>query len=294
VAAGHAQLLAARALSGFGGGLLFTSASAAVADMVPYHRRAAAMGVFTAGMFLAVPVGLPAALALAGGGEDGWRRAFGWLLLPALLALAGIARAVPARLGGGAPKVSQLAVLRAPHVGAALLSVMLYTGAFFTVVQFAPKWLDEDGVLPKSEQGWLWLGIGLSTAAGALVLPRLADRVGKRTAVLATTAGAAICLVLLARVESVLGLVAIGLGMSMLAAARTPSLQALMSEIVEPRQRGTLMGLRAAAINLGAAAFGAFGAAVYASHGFRVLAAAAAAAMAAAYVAVRFGVRVKL
>src|SRR5262245_59984518 len=59
VVADHAQLLAARVASGFGGGLIFMSASAAVADLVPYERRGAAMGVFSLGMFLATPLGLP-------------------------------------------------------------------------------------------------------------------------------------------------------------------------------------------------------------------------------------------
>ena len=293
-AGSHLQLLAARVVSGFAGGLVFTSASAAVADLVPYARRGAAMGVFTVGMFIATPVGLPVGIAIASSGQEAWRGAFGYLTAPAALALIGIALFLPAGLGRSDQRVSQVAVLRQPHVGAALLSVVLYTGAFFTTVQFAPKWLDETGLLPKADQSWLWIGLGLSAVVGALLLPRLADRFGKRNTVLVTTAGVAVCLVLLARVETVAGLLAVGLPMTMLAAARTPSLQALMSEIVQPRMRGTLMGLRAAAVNLGGAGFALVGAGIYAGEGYAALAVAAAATMVVAYLMVRFFVRVDL
>ena len=41
-----------------------------------------------------------------------------------------------------------------------LLSVMLYTGAFFTSVQLAAPWLHESGILPKEEQPFLCLPAG--------------------------------------------------------------------------------------------------------------------------------------
>ena len=91
----HAWLLVARIVSGFGAGLAFVSASAAVADLVPYERRGAAMGVFSAGLFLATPLGLPVAVAIAKSGEGAWRWAFTWLAPVGLLAIAGCAALLP-------------------------------------------------------------------------------------------------------------------------------------------------------------------------------------------------------
>lgn len=293
VAVDHLQLLIARFVAGFGGGLVFMSASAAVADLVPYGRRGAAMGVFSLGLFLATPLGLPVAVWIAKAGGDAWRFAFAWLALPGVLALAGF-WLCPRGLGKTEHRVTQLQVLREPFVLPAMLSVMLYTGAFFTTVQFAARWLDDSGLLAKEDQAMVWIVLGLSAAAGSLVLPRLGDRIGKRNMVLLTTAAAAVCLLLLSRVETMMGLWIVGMLLTLLAAARTPSLQALMSEIVEPRMRGTLMGLRAAAVNLGAFAFAAAGGEIYRLHGYDALLYLGTAAIVAAYFLVRVFVRVNL
>ncbi|MEM7204132.1 MAG: MFS transporter [Planctomycetota bacterium] len=285
------QLLLVRGVSGFGGGLVFASASAAVADLVPYERRAAAMGIFSAGLFLATPVGLPLGLAIAERAPEGWRTAFGWLALPSLLAVVGFARFLPAGLGRAEGRVNQWQVLRQPGVFPALLSVALYTGGFFTAVQFAPDWLDRSGLMPKEDQKLLWIFLGLSTAVGSLILPRFADRLGKRPVVLFATAGVAICFLLLARATSTMGLLAVGLPVTMLAALRSPALQALMSDIVEARHRGTLMGLRAAAVNVGGSlcAFG--GGKVVEVHGYRALLYAGALILVASYFLVRYFVK---
>ena len=118
--------------------------------------------------------------------------------------------------------------------------------------------------------------------------------IGKRNMVLLTTAAAAVCLILLSRVETLAGLWVVGMLLTLVAAARTPSLQALMSELVEPRMRGTLMGLRAAAVNLGAFAFAALGGEVYRHHGYDALLFLGAAAIVVAYALVRYFVRVRL
>jgi predicted MFS family arabinose efflux permease len=267
----HALLTFARVLSGLGGGFVYTAASTAVADLVPYERRGAAMGLFSLGLFLAIPVGLPAALWIAGSGAAGWRFAFGWLALPSVLAIAAFASLVPPGLRRGHRRVRHFEVLRQPHVVPALLSVMLYTGAFFTAVQFVPSWLDGSGVLPKSEHEAMWIVVGIGTAAGSLLLPRLADQLGKRVMVLATSAGVGLGMLALAHVGGLVGLCVVGIPLTLLAAARSPSLAALMSEIVDPRMRGTLMGMQAVAVNLGNFVFTSSGSKIYAELGYPAL-----------------------
>lgn len=290
----HVDLVVVRMVSGFGGGLVFMAASAAVADLVPYERRGAAMGVFSLGLFLATPLGVPIGLWVAQSAGPYWRWSFAWLALPGLVAVAGFLLFLPRHVGRSSMRVSQWRVLRAPYVVPALLSVLLYTGAFFTTMQFASGWLEDTGLVPRERQSVLWISLGLLSAAGALILPRFSDRLGKRSTVLASSAAVAVCLLTLAWVDSVAGLWAVGVPLAMVAAARTPALQALMSEIVEPRMRGTLMGLRAAAVQLGGAVFAAATKGVYAEHGFPVFLQVAAAAIALAFVMVWLGVRVEL
>jgi len=289
----HGGLLTARALAGFGSGLAFTSCSAAVADLVPYARRGAAMGVFSAGLFLAIPVGLPLSTLLARNGQ--WRMVFVIQAGVGLLALLGFATLIPASLGRSDRRDSwwrvMVDVLRRPMVLPALLSVMLHTGAFAVTVQFSGKWLDDDGILPKSDHISLWVILGLTSALGSLILPRLSDRLGKRNFVLATGAGAAILLLLLGRVNDVRGLLLVGIPLTIVAAARSGPFQALMSEFVDERMRGTLMGIRAAFINLGIGGFFGIGGLVYGANGFQSLLYVAAISMVVSYFLVRLFVR---
>ncbi|MCA8956568.1 MAG: MFS transporter [Planctomycetes bacterium] len=252
-AGSFAQILAARALAGFAAGVTYTSASAAVADLVAYERRGAAMGVFTAGMFLAVPVGLPLAGLFARLGH--WSHIFVVQAGVGVLAMLAIRMLIPRDLGRSRYSLDNLRMLGTVDVIACLGSVVLYVGAFFTSVQFAGAWLDRSGLLPKKEQGMLWVVLGLCMAVGSLALARLSDRFGKRTWTNLTCVGVAAFLLLLTRVDDLAGLWAVGLPLAIVAAARTGPFQALISELVPTEARGTLMGVRAAAVNLGTGVF---------------------------------------
>ncbi|MHC5064910.1 MAG: MFS transporter [Planctomycetota bacterium] len=278
-----------RGLAGLAGGIVFTSASAAMADLVPYERRAAAMGIMTASIFLAVPVGMPLANLCADGGF--WRGIYVLQALSALAAMVLMMRFLPSKLGKQEALVSQWSVLRQAMVVPALLSVLLYTGAFFTAVQFAGEWLNETEILPKESQKSMWVILGLASAGGSLLLTRYADRIGKRRFVLLTTAGVGLCLLALGQVESITGLFLVGLPLSLISAPRSGALMALVSQIVEPRMRGTLMGIRAAAVNLGMGAFAGLGGIIYAGQDFTGLLMAAALAVALAFLLVLLCIR---
>lgn len=272
--AGHALaatfpvLLALRIVSGLASGVAFTSASAAVADLVPYRRLGGAMGLFSAGIFLAVTVGLPAAVAMARSGAGGWRPFF--LGLAALAALAAAACLVlPRDLGRhGATGGGILLVLRQPAVVPVLLAVMLSVGAFFATVQYAGAWLDDSRLIRKEAQAPLWATLGVLSALGSIILSRLSDRFGRRTFLLVTTAGLAICIGLLGRVQSLTGLAVVGVPLALLGAGRTGPAQALLAELVPQALRGSMMGVRAAAVTVGMALYGVVAGLVVQARGY--------------------------
>ncbi len=283
----YAMLLVARAVSGAGVGFAYAPASALVAEIVPYERRGAAMGAFTAGMFLALPIGLPLAWWFAK--HDLWRWIF---LVQAAIALvgAGLAfRSVPAIPGATRWVDPRDVVLRVPVV-AALLAVMLHVGSFFTTVQLAGRWLDEAQLVVKADQGLLWIVLGFAAAVGSLAFGQVADRVGKRNFVLLTSVVLVLCFGTLVRVHSLAGLLPIGLALAVTAAARTGPLQALTSGLVPSYQLGTLMGLRAFAMQLGVFLF-AQCVPTDSSMGFSLVLYAAAGCQLVSYVVIRFGVR---
>ena len=280
-------LLVARALSGVAVGM--ACASALVAEIVPYERRGAAMGAFTAGMFLALPAGLPLANEFAKSGS--WRGIF---LVQALIGLGGLVLAVRS-IPSIRPRDSWVdpgKVLVQPSVVPALLAVMLHVGAFFATVQLSTRWLDEEGLVAKEDQSLLWVVLGLAAAIGSFGFGPVADRYGKRNFVLVSSVVLVGAFLLLARVEAFSSLLVTGLALAVAAAARSGPLQALTSGLVPRHQLGTLMGLRAFVMQLGIAGFALLAPWVREVGGsFRAVLYAAAACLVLSYAAVRFGVR---
>jgi DHA1 family inner membrane transport protein len=279
--------MTARITSGAGVGVAYACASALVADVVPYRRRGAGMGAFTAGMFLALPLGLPLAWWLAQHGV--WRVLFA---IQAAVAVGGAllaVRFVP-RSDRRTTSANPLPVLGQPAVIAALLAVMLHNGSFFTVVQLSSRWLDETRLVPKDGQGAVWALLGLFAAIGSFVFGRLADRMGKRNFVLLTSALLVGCMLGLSRIQDRFGLLVFGALLAVVASARTGPLQALISGLVPQSRLGAVMGLRAFAMQLGVFAF-AMAASTSGEGWFEGVLYLAAGCQMASYLAIRFGVQ---
>ena len=274
--------------SGAAVGLAYAAASALAAEVAPYSRRGSAMGAFTAGMFLAIPVGMPLSVAFANGGY--WPGIFGVQAAMGAIGCWWVLRALPGS-HQHVERVSFRSVLRNGPVCAGLFATMLHVGSFFTTVQLATTWLDETGRVAKEDQMLLWVGLGVASVLGSALLGRLSDRVGKRNFVLTTSVVLVACFILLAREPGPWLMIAEGALLAVSAAARTGPLQALVSGLVPSPQFATLMGLRGFVMQLGVVGF-ALGAAPVASRlGFRGVLLMAAGCQLLSYVSIRFGVR---
>lgn len=248
-----ATLYAARAVAGFAGGVVFTGASTAVADLVPYERRGRAMGVFSAGMFMGFPAGLPLAQFMAGWGW--WQGIFVVQTILSLVALLFLWRVLPHALGGSVGFWKNLPRLFRLEILAALASVMLYVGAYYTAINLVGLWLDDSRILARANQWPVWLVLGFLTAIGAIWLTRNSDRFGKRRFVMFTTVIVGVCVAGLAYVTDIWGVILVGIPIALVSGARTGPFQAVISEMVSAETRGTLMGVRACFVNFGTFAF---------------------------------------
>lgn len=265
-------LAAWRALAGFAVGLAYAAASALVAEVAPYAGRGAAMGWFNAGLFLAIPLGLPAAVGLAAAGH--WRAIFLVQAVVGALGLWAALRAVPHRErrraapAGSGGLASLLGLLALPGVAAVLLATLLHVGSFFTTVQLAGAWLDQSGWLAKEQQLVLWIGLGLLAAAGSAGFGALSDRLGKLRFVVATSAVLAGCFLGLASGPDAWLLAVLGAVLAVVAAARTGPLQALVSGLVPSDRLTEVMALRGAAMQSGVVLFAVVAAPLGAAVGF--------------------------
>ncbi|MCB9876402.1 MAG: MFS transporter [Planctomycetes bacterium] len=280
-------LLALRAVAGLSSGLAYATASAAVADVAPYSRRGAVMGRFNAGLFLAIPVGLPLTVILASRGW--WHGTFVLQAIVGAVAALLSVRHVPASPRN--PLAARGPLLRNRGVLAVLAATTLHVGSFFTVVQLATTWLDDAGLLPKEEQVWVWVGLGVLSVVGSACFGRLSDKLGKRSFVLISSAVLVVCLLVLAQEPDVSVMLPTGCVLALAAAARTGPLQALVSGLVPSTQLGALMGIRGFCMQLGVGLFALGAARLGADLGFRGVLQLAAGCQALSYMAIRLGVR---
>ncbi|MCA8975485.1 MAG: MFS transporter [Planctomycetes bacterium] len=282
-----AVLAVLRAVTGFAAGFAYATASALAAEVSPYSRRGAAMGWFSAGMFLAVPIGMPLTVWLASAGS--WRSIFAVQAAVGAVALGFSWRVVPA-IAQAPVRVRFRDVLGDRQVVAGLGATMLHVGSFFTTVQLATTWLDETGRVAKEDQLWLWVGMGLLSVIGSASLGRLSDRLGKRFFVLSCSVVLVLCFGLLAGEPGPHVMLVVAAALAIAAAARTGPLQALVSGLVEAHQMPALMGLRSALMQFGIGIFALVAQRLPAEFGFGGVLWFAAGCQALSYFAIRFGV----
>jgi predicted MFS family arabinose efflux permease len=281
-------LLGLRAVSGCAVGLAYAAASALSAEIVPYPRRGAAMGRFNAGMFLAIPVGMPLSVLLARLGF--WPGIFVVQGVVAALGWWWAYRTVPAgERDAGAIAFGR--VLRNRGALGGLLATGLHVGSFFTTVQLATSWLEQSGLLAKQDQMPLWVGFGLVSVVGTASLGRLSDVIGKRSFTMLTSAVLAAGFFGIAREVPIAVLVTVGAVLAAVAAARTGPLQALVSGQVPAQDLGVLMGLRGFVMQAGVGAFALTAALPEQRGGFLAVLWYAAAWQAASFLAIRLLVR---
>jgi len=172
-------LMAARVVMAVAAGLYVPNANALAGVIVAPERRGKALAIVSAGMTLAIALGLP--LGAVTGHFFGWRATFSIVAVMSLVAIAGIRAGIAADAGAGIPVATlrqRLAVVRQPAI-VRLLSVSLFwaIGAF-TAYPFLAPYLasvlgfDESGI---SATVSLW---GVAAALGVTTGGALSDRLG--------------------------------------------------------------------------------------------------------------------
>ncbi|MFG3042006.1 MFS transporter [Streptomyces sp. NPDC048330] len=194
LAGSYAELLGTRALAGAGAGLFTPAAATAAVALVPPERRGRALGLVLGGMSAGTVLGVPLGLLVAAG--SGWRAAL-WLITGlGLVALLGVATALPAVDGAAAPSLrARLGALARPRVAVVVAVTFTQTVASLGLYTYLEPVLrrtaDVHDAVPYL---WAW---GLGGVCGSLLAGTLVDRTGKPALLAVTllgTLGAALAL----------------------------------------------------------------------------------------------------
>ena len=241
-------LIAARIVAGLFGGLVGAQVLSIVADLIPYERRGRAMSWLMAAFSLASVLGVPLSLYLAK--YAGWHSPFYLIVGVGIIVFFAVLKYIPSMTSHiakvGSEKNMQetfFAVFTVPTQRAALLlsgTVML---GHFLIIPFINPFLEYNMGFSRDQTPMIYLVGGATTIVTGLIWGRLADRFGKLK--IFTIAGvlSLIPVYVITHMPDwpyALILALFGFWFAM-ANGRTIATQAMVSQVVQPANRGSFM-----------------------------------------------------
>ena len=252
-------LVVARAFAGLTGGVLSSITMAIIADVIPAQRRGAATGIVMTSFGMAAVAGVPAGVML--GAHYNWAAPFFLLVLMSVLIWTCaffILPALDAHLADGVRKLRDivpdlLGLFKIQRQrDAFLLSGINMLGSMMVIPFIAPTLVGNLGVQPV-DMTWVYLCGGAAALASSRWLGRMADRFGAlttfRVAILWSIVPA-LLLTHLVPLPMALIVLTFVLFMTSMSARNIP-MQALLTAIPAPSQRGAFLSVNSAIQQLG-------------------------------------------
>ncbi|MEI6034330.1 MAG: MFS transporter [Verrucomicrobiae bacterium] len=245
-------LVVARAVCGAFGGVSNATILAIVGDIVPAHRRGAAMGIIMTSFSAAAAFGVPFGLFLAQ--RFRWETPFFFLVGIALVVEALLLALLPhvrGHLLDGPPESWKnfVAMLSDGNAWRALLLVVSLVFGHFTIIPFLSPHLVFNLKLPESCLALVYVLGGLLTIVSAPYIGRLSDRLGRARvfSVVVVAAMAVILLLTHAGPMPVAGTLALTGLFFIFSGGRHVPAQAVLASAVPSSRRGAFMSLTACA-----------------------------------------------
>ena len=242
-------LMAARAIAGAFGGVTGAVILAIVGDVIPEHRRGAAMGMVMSAFSVASIFGVPLGLALAS--YFSWHVPFYVIAGICLPILAAVFRFVPplrAHLDHPQdqhPVARMLAVLMEPSHQMAFLFMALLTFAGFTIFPTLATYMVYNVGLTEKQLPFIYLAGGSCTLFSMNWIGRWADRAGKRRVFTLMSLFALIPVTILTNLPRVplAAALAVSTLLMICMSGRFVPAMAMMTATVESRYRGGFMSV---------------------------------------------------
>ena len=244
-------LLLSRIVAGIFGGLIGAQVLSIVADLVPYQRRGAAMGIIMAAFSVASVFGVPFSLYLSN--IFNWHGPFffvaglGALLLPFLI------KYLP-KMDGHLTAINQVKVnpivllkdilQNRNQVLALVLSATIMLGHFM-IIPFLNPFLEFNKGFSKTQTPIVYMVGGALTLFASPLLGKVADKVGKHRLFIFMALTATIPIAIITNLPTVpfyMVLVVTGFWF-VVSSGRTIPAQAIISNVVSSERRGSFMSI---------------------------------------------------
>lgn len=243
------MLLGARIVAGAFGGVLNALVFALIPDLIPMERRGAATGVVMSAFSVSSVVGVPIGLALAEWAD--WHAAFLFIVFVGLISLLVASAMIPKVNNRAEPRnvkdtLKQFVniAVEPKHIRGFLMTSFLAFGVFLIIPFLSPSMVRNVG-LAESDLKYIYLFGGAATVFSARWIGRLCDRHGsfKIFAAVSTISFVPVMLIThLGQTPLPLALCVSTLFM-MTGSGRFIPAMTLLSNVIEPKKRGTFMGL---------------------------------------------------
>ena len=254
LASSYPLLLAARAFAGITGGVLGSVVMAIVGDVIPAARRGAAMGIIMTAFSLAAVIGVPAGVLL--GAHFTWAAPFFLLVLLSGAFCLAAARVVPSltlhlsgrprSLGEVVPDLWRL-LSNPRHMNAFALTFTMMVSHMLVIPFISPILVANHGVAP-GQLSWLYLFGGAATLFTSRAVGRLADRYGSRNVFRIAVCISALPVLFVTHLPEIpfIAMVLFFPFFMVAMSSRMVPMQALMTTVPVPAQRGAFLSANSA------------------------------------------------
>jgi MFS transporter, DHA1 family, inner membrane transport protein len=256
----YVMLLTARAATGAFGGLLGGMALTIIGDVFPDERRGAATGALMSSFGLASVIGVPLGLKLSSW-FGSWHAPFWMLGLPSLAVLAvsvwllpSLRRHLSAERPNPMVEIGGTLANRAHLIALTLVGVL--TGGAFLVVPFLGTYFVNNCRIAEPDLPWVYVIGGAVALCTSNLVGRVADRYGRFLlfSLLAPLSGLVMFAATVMGLEP-LAVVALMTALLMVCnSGRMIVAMTMINAAVEPRRRGSFMGLNSAVQHLASGA----------------------------------------
>jgi MFS transporter, DHA1 family, inner membrane transport protein len=260
VAPTYGLLLAARILAGLFGGVMGAQVLSIVADLFTYERRGRAMGAVMSAFAAASILGVPVSLYLTNFFKFNWHipfitiGLFGILLIPFIIKfIPNMTAHIRVRQANDSIFKALITVCKIPSQRTALIFSGLMMMGHFLIIPFINPYMEFNKGFSKELTPLIYLFGGIASLGAAIFIGRFADRVGKLPVFSWSVFLSLFMVLLITHMPNVpFSLVLFFFAVwFVLATSRAITAQAMVSQVVEPEQRGSFMSVNGSIQQLG-------------------------------------------